>query len=386
MQLSKKRIIYINNLINGGKRVKNVFNLFLLIMILGFALVGCGSIDTSGESSGDNTTDTNNENVNEEVISSDEEPEIKELTIVGGLDAQTSAQLLIAEELGYFEEEGIKVNSHLIQNSVDIGPMIAGGSAPVSFEANITDIILAASNVDVSIVAPMAQIAGTQGLVKNSDTVINSAKDLEGMTIGMQNGAGVQIAIKNMAKDLGVDIEKLEFINLAPNEQISALEHGDIDVMAAWEPFITKSINMGNELLFTGKVSNIPEKQGDVEWMSFHSTLQVTDDFLEENPNTIKAIIRGLMKATDYINENREESIKILAPILQLEEDELREVMKRNVYSMTLDESFISGSDEIANFLVEVGTIQQAPELTDYVNFELLTEVAPQLVETEIPK
>lgn len=60
--------------------------------------------------------------------------------------------------------------------------------------------------------------------------------------------------------------------------------------------------------------------------------------------------------------------------------------MKRNVYSMTVDESFISGSDEIANFLVKIGTIQQAPKLTDYVNFELLTEVAPQLVKTEIPK
>jgi NitT/TauT family transport system substrate-binding protein len=156
--------------------------------------------------------------------------------------------------------------------------------------------------------------------------------------------------------------------------------------MAAWEPFITKSINMGGDLLFTGKVSNIPEKQGDVDWMSFHSTLQVTDDFLEENPNTIKAVIRGLMKATDYINENREESIKILSPILQLEEDELREVMKRNVYSMTVDDSFINGSDEIANFLLEVGNIQEVPELTDYVNFDLLREVAPDLVEVDISK
>jgi ABC-type nitrate/sulfonate/bicarbonate transport system substrate-binding protein len=348
--------------------MKKEISLFLLIIILIFALVGCGSSDTSGKSS------------------SGKEPEVKELTLIGGLDAQTSAQLIIAEKLGYFEDEGIKVTSQLIQNSVDVGPMIAGGSAPVSFEANITDIFLAASNVDVSIVAPMAQIAGTQGLVKNKDTVINSAKDLEGMTIGMQNGAGVLIAIKNMAKELDVDIDKLELINLAPNEQISALEHGDIDVMAAWEPFITKSINMGGDLLFTGKVSNIPEKQGDVDWMSFHSTLQVTDDFLEENPNTIKAVIRGLMKATDYINENREESIKILSPILQLEEDELREVMKRNVYSMTVDDSFINGSDEIANFLLEVGNIQEVPELTDYVNFDLLREVAPDLVEVDISK
>ena len=86
--------------------------------------------------------------------------------------------------------------------------------------------------------------------------------------------------------------------------------------MACWEPFITKAIQGGGHFLFSGTKSDLPDKKGDVKWMSVHTTIQVTDDFLKKNPETIKAVLRALKKATDYINNNREDAIKLLAPEL----------------------------------------------------------------------
>ena len=48
------------------------------------------------------------------------------------------------------------------------------------------------------------------------------------------------IAIRNMCNELNVDINKIQFVTLSPSDAIAALEKGDIDAMACWEPWINK--------------------------------------------------------------------------------------------------------------------------------------------------
>lgn len=308
-----------------------------------------------------------------------------DVTLVGVRDAQISSQQIIADKLGYFKEEGLNVESKLIESGPDIGPMVSGGSAPVSVQTNFMDIILKSNNIDVKIVAPLAQIAGTQAVVGSAKLQLNSAKDLEGKTIGIPNGADVKIAIDNMGKELGVDVSKIKFVNLAPSDAVAALQNGSIDAMAAWEPFITKAIQGGGKFLFSGTKSELPDKKGDVNWMSVHTTMQVTDKYLQENSNTIKAILRALEKATKYINENRADAIKILAPELHLSEAELTEIMKRNVYSMDVDDSYVNGSNgaAVGNYLLSVGNITSIPAPASYHDLSLLKEVDPSLIKAE---
>lgn len=308
--------------------------------------------------------------------------ETTKLTLVGVRDAQISSQQIIADKLGYFKDEGLDLTSQLIESGPDIGPMVSGGSAPISIQTNFMDIILKSNGIDVKIVAPLAQIAGTQAVVGSKDLVLNSAKDLEGKTIGIPSGADVKIAIDNMAKELGVDASKIKYVNLAPSDAVVALQKGDIDAMAAWEPFITKAIQAGGHFLLSGTKADLPEKKGDVNWMSVHTTIQVTDKYLSENPNTIKAILRALKKATDYINDNRTEAIKILAPELHLSEAELTEIMGRNVYSMSADDTFLNGSNGqgVMDYLLATGNIKTAPDAASYQDLSLLKEVDPSLV------
>ena len=311
--------------------------------------------------------------------------ELKSFTLVGVRDAQISSQQIIADKLGYFKDEGLDVTNQLIESGPDIGPMVAGGSAPISIQTNFMDIILTSNNVGVKIVAPLAQIAGTQAVVGAKDLNLTRAKDLEGKTIGVPSGADVVIAINNMAKELGVDASKIKYVNLAPSDAVTALEKGDIDAMAAWEPFITKAIQGGGKFLFSGTKSELPDKKGDVNWMSVHTTLQVTDDFLEKNPNTIKAVLRALKRATDYINENREEAIKILAPELHLTEAELTEIMNRNGYSMEVNDNYVNDSngEAVGNYMKSVGNIKALVDPKSYHDLSLLKEVAPELVKAE---
>ncbi|AFC27279.1 nitrate/sulfonate/bicarbonate ABC transporter substrate-binding protein [Paenibacillus mucilaginosus 3016] len=311
--------------------------------------------------------------------------ETKDITLIGVRDAQISSQQIIADKLGYFKEAGLNVTSKLIESGPDIGPMVSGGSAPVSIQTNFMDIILKSNGIGVKIVAPLAQIAGTQAVVGAKDLDLKSAKDLEGKTIGIPNGADVKIAIDNMGKELGVDVSKIKFVNLAPSDAVVALQNGDIDAMACWEPFITKATQAGGKFLFSGTKSELPEKKGDVNWMSVHTTMQVTDAYLQKNPNTVKAVLGALKKATDYINTNRDEAIKILAPELHLTEGELKEIMNRNVYSMEAGDTYVNGSNgpAVGAYLKSVGNIKTVPEPASYHDLSLLQAVDASLVKSQ---
>ncbi len=356
--------------------------LIFFVAALIFILTACsGEEESVPASATDNTSDSS-----ESASPEGDALEQTDIEIVGVRDAQISSQQIIADKLGYFEEEGLTVKNTLIESGPDIAPMVAGGSAPISLQTNFMDIILASSGVNVKIVAPVAQIAGTQAVVAGPDANINSPKDFEGKTIGIPAGADVQIAINKMAEEYGVDLSKVKVANLAPSDALTALQSGNIDAMAAWEPFITKAIASGGKFLFSGTSYAIEGEAKPVEWMSVHSTLQVTDDYLKENPNTIKAVIRALEKATTYINENREEAIKILAPELHLAEDELAEIMNRNVYDMTVDETFTDNSNGtvVTNYLMNTGNITSVPEKSDYIDLSLLKEVNADLVKSNV--
>lgn len=362
------------------KKTGKWFKSAIVLMSLTFVLAACGT--NNAPASVDKGAATNEPSGTE----ASTKLETVDLTLVGVRDAQISSQQIIADKLGYFKEEGLNVTSQLIESGPDIGPMVAGGSAPVSIQTNFMDIILKSTDIPVKIISPLAQIAGTQAVVGSSKLELKSAKDLEGKTIGIPSGADVMIAINNMATELGVDASKIKYVNLAPSDAVVALEKGDIDALAAWEPFITKAIQGGGKFLFSGTKSELPDKQGDVNWMSVHTTIQVSDDFIEKNPNTLKAVLRSLKKATDYINNNREDAIKVLAPELHLSEEELTQIMSRNVYSMEVSDTYVNGSNgpAVGEYLKGVGNIKTIPTPASYHDLSLLKEVDSSLISVEL--
>lgn len=304
----------------------------------------------------------------------------QEIIAYGVVDPQISAQQIIADKKGYFKEEGLNVKNKFLQSGGEISPVISGGTAQVSFESPYTDIALAANNVGVKIVAPMADIGNTQCVVAGKNSGINNAKDLEGKKIGIASGAGVMIAIRNMCKEMGVDVNKIKFVTLAPSDQIAALEHGDIDAMACWEPWVGTAVEQGGKLLFSGRKAYLADKKGDVNWMSFYTTFQVTDKFLKEHPEDIQKMLKALKKATDFINKNPDEASKIIADQLNLKQPQVKEIMSKNVYSMKYDQNFVQSCQDIADFMLEMKNIPNKVEPKAYLDDKALQTAIPDMV------
>lgn len=352
--------------------LKKMMCILTVSTMISASLFGCGSSTTQ--------TSSNSKDSKESTSTSGG---LFEVDAYGELDPQVSAQQIIADKLGYFKEEGLKVNNKLMTGPDQNAPLVASGTASICFGSIYNNIAVAANGVKVKVIAPLANAAGTQSVIARPGLDITSAKDLEGKKIGMTSGAGVLIAIRNMCNELGVDINKINFVNLQASEQLSALEKGDIDAMAVWEPWVGKAQNIGGKLLFSGTTSNLPEKQGNVHWIDFYMTVQATESFYNEHPKELQNFLSALNKATKYINENPEEAAKIVATEINIDPKDCLRIMKNNVYSMKFDDQFVSGTNTMANFMLDMKNINKVPDFSGYTDTKLLSSVDPSLVATK---
>src|SRR3989442_907980 len=167
-------------------------------------------------------------------------PELTEIDVWLVRDAQMSSQFAVADQLGYFKAEGIKVNPRWYIAGTDLPSMWGAGNIHLGTATATMVVPIAAAGQTIYNIAPQSDIAGTQQIVlgKKGQEIVRSPKDFEKVKIGMPKGASVTMAIQAMARDSGVDFNKLQFVNLAPPDAVTALAKGDIDAMAAWAPWV----------------------------------------------------------------------------------------------------------------------------------------------------
>jgi ABC-type nitrate/sulfonate/bicarbonate transport system substrate-binding protein len=196
----------------------------------------------------------------------------------------------------------------------------------------------------------------------------------------MPKGASITMAVQAMAKDAGIDFNKIQFVNLSPPDCVTALARGDIDAMAGWAPWVFNAVKQANgKVYFTGNRSYIPGKEGQVDWLLLHAGVVASGKMLKENPNTVKAVLRGLKKATATINTNRDAAAKAVASQMKIEEGLTREIMALNIYSMEMNDKIYKGMGEFVDFLYTIDRIKQKMPPEGMFYTRLLEDVDPSL-------
>jgi NitT/TauT family transport system substrate-binding protein len=309
--------------------------------------------------------------------------EQKQVDIWAVRDPQEAAAIAVAKELNFYKDEGLDAAIKWIVSGTDMPSLVASGQINFAGESVITSAILRDKGIDVRYVMPTANIAGTQCFVLGPKTSVKSPKDLEGKKIGMAAGSGVAIAIRNMAKQYGVDYTKLVFVNLQPPDQAPALERGDIDAMAVWQPWALAGTTLGGRLYFTGNKSYVDGAEKAVNWMYLDAGLNVPGPYLTKNPNTVKAVMRAILKGITYINSHpTDESAKILSDPLNVPKADLVPIMKQNIYSATIDQTILDGATELLTYGADpkIGWFSKPYAPKELYDLSLLKEIAPDQV------
>jgi NitT/TauT family transport system substrate-binding protein len=173
----------------------------------------------------------------------------EKLKVSLGLIGQvTDAGILLAQDKGYFEGQGLQVESTQFSSAAQMVAPLASGGLDIGGGSLSSGLINAQSGGSkVKIVADKGswgEKASGAILIRN-DLVgkINSFRDLSGRNVAITvRGTASQLLPYRGLKDAGVDMNSVKLVEMSHTDMILALKQGSVDAAVIFDPQLTTAL------------------------------------------------------------------------------------------------------------------------------------------------
>lgn len=282
-------------------------------------------------------------------------------------DPNLGSQIIIAREKGFFKEEGLDVSVKFFPSGGDLLAAIVSGDVAYGSSGSTPISALRGRPYPIKILAQISDISGAQQLIVKSS--IKTPADLIGKKVALLKGTASELLFDSFAKAYGFDKSKVKIIAMGPTEMVASFIGGHVDAVNLWEPHTTRVRKAGNgHILVSGTRSYIPGKEGPKRIYGDHAALFAREDVIAANPETTKAILRAIAKATDFIAANSDAAASILAKKFSLSKEDMKHIMSVNNYTMILDKTLVRDLDRLAKFLYSLGKVKTQLRAMDWIN------------------
>jgi NitT/TauT family transport system substrate-binding protein len=301
------------------------------------------------------------------------------VTIGTARDMQLGAEIGMAKHKGYFAEEGLDVTVAYFGSGAEMTSAMAAGQLQIGSFGDFPTVNMIAADLPVKIISAMAEISGAQQIVVRDG--IKSPDDLKGKKLGLMVGSSSESLLRSALDHYGIPVESVELVNMRPPEQVAALARGDVDGLAVWQPFVLKAKSQaGGHTMLSALKSYIPGMEGDLDFYAAYALLVARNDFLAENPDTTKALLRALYKAQKYINANKGETATTMQEDMRAPESDLRVFLDESVYDMSITPKLVRTLNNSVAFMYAAGKIKTKPKIEAYIDSSYLKSVDQALV------
>ena len=256
----------------------------LLTAVLAFGAVGCGGSEPAAENN-----------------------DLEDFSIV--LDWYPNAIhsfLYVAQEKGYFAEEGLNLVVNFPANTNDGISLPAAGKADLGMYY-LQDAILTAVEEDVPIVSVGAVAQESLNVVISlKESGIDGAEDLEGKKIGYAGTVLSEEQIKSMLEHVGLEADSCEFVDVG-FDLLTATTTGQVDATIG---------NMVNH-----EVPQLEEEGIEINYFLptdfgvpevYELVFLACQDAVDNNPEKLQKFLRAAKKGFEFTKENPEEALQIL--------------------------------------------------------------------------
>jgi NitT/TauT family transport system substrate-binding protein len=235
------------------------------------------------------------------------------------------APFFIAQEEGFYAEQGLEVEIVRMDKAGEFTPALAQGQLDVAADLiNVGSLNAIAQGSKIRYVADKGYFDPNgctySGWVVRKELlesgVLDDLKNLAGMKIAASTATTIEYFFDTMVKDVGLSSKDVEFINLPPTDRLEALKTGAIDIANVAEPWIVRIKNAG-----VGDVWRPVEK----EFPNFaFSVMMYGPNLLEKNPEAGKRFMVAYLKAVQKYNEGKtDRNVEIISKYTELDPQEI---------------------------------------------------------------
>ncbi len=244
-------------------------------------------------------------------------PEKKDVHVaVGGKSSLYYLPLTIAEQLGYFKDEGLEVRISDFAGGSQALRAVVGGSADVVSGAYEHTLNRQPKGQYLQCFVQQGrapQIA--VGVSKAKAQAYKSAKDLKGLKIGVSApGSSTHMILNHLLSTGGLKPSDVSIIGVGLGAAaVTAMKTGQIDAISNTDPTMSKL-----------------EQDGDVKIVADTRTMKGTEqvlggpmpagclyapvDFIKKNPNTVQALTNAIVRADKWIHAASPEQVLSTVP------------------------------------------------------------------------
>lgn len=326
----------------------------LLLIIM---LAACGGNNTSEESASEGETKKT------------DGKELAEVDVM--LDWYPNAVhsfLYVAQEKGFFEEEGVKVNIQFPANPTDPLNLAAAGKITLGFYYQ-PDVVMARANENVPVKSVGAIVRSPLNhVVFLKDSPIQTPKDLEGKTVGYPGIPLNESLLKTMVEHDGGNPDKVKMVDVG-------FELGSSVVSKKADAVVGAYINHEVPVLKHKGYETRYFNPTDYGVPNYYELVAVTSDQTwEKEQEAIKAFWRGAAKGFEFMEKQPDKALQILLsnqdkanfPLVKEVEKQSLEIL---LPKMKSEEGFGSQSEEswkeTSEWLKKSGLIEKEPASDD---------------------
>lgn len=286
-------------------------------------------------------------------------------TITLGLPTATTsfanADVAVAEEQGFFEEQGIEVVTRNFGSGVDVSQAVVSGDLQIG-ASSIEPVVQASSEgANFSIIGSYADRLTVSMVTPKS---VESAADLRGKNLGIQDvGAFREIMTRIVLQTEGLTPEDAEYRPVESNAYIGSLLAGQISsgILQA-----EQTVEVMNQDDGFHELVDFYELEPDY----YYGTYFVDEAWLAENKDTAVKFLTATTKAHRFMYENRGETVSTVAKTTGFKEEVID-----NAYETLLVQNGVFAVNEGLEEDRLNYTLKRMEEL------DLLTQGAPSLPE-----
>lgn len=274
--------------------------------------------------------------------------------------------LYVAQEQGYFEEEGLEVNLSIVEGLAERKQALASGTLDGLATAADVFVNLQASDIDMGIVWVLDASNGSDGIVVDSS--ITDLSQLKGQQIAVEEGTTLHLFLLKVLEANGLTEDDVTLVSMTTGEAGAAFVSGKVKAAVTYEPYLSEAENAGGTVY---TVIDYPVQLVDA--------IGFSTSYIEENPEAIQGFVNAISKAIDYQNDYSEEAAEIMAAGLKLDKESIIDTQaKLKIYSLSdnVDQFGESGTSGIlydtvkeeSDFYVDKGIIENEIDPTTLID------------------
>lgn len=215
----------------------------------------------------------------------------------------------------------IKIEFRPIEDPYDSMSLLAAGQLDVVLNTLEYAPIGASEGRPISVVAYFAISQGADKIIVAPD--IANAADLAGKTVGVLEGGLPEIFMSMWLEKNGVDIAKVQKVNVIADDVFAAMVGGSISAGVFWEPFATN-------VLGTVKGTRLVANSGDPEWLKtgvIADAIYMNKDFATRNPAAAEEFVRAYFAAIAWQKTHPAEGNAMIAEAMKMPEKDVASVL-----------------------------------------------------------